>query len=386
MASSLWKLGGLSVRELGTRVYKEIWKDGLLDSAAQLAYYFLFSLFPLLIFLTSIFGFIVGSDNKLQKNLFTYLGTVLPSSALDLVSSVIKEVSQASSGGKLTIGLLLALWAASSGLEALTQSINKIYEVKETRSWWWRRLLSVFLTVVLAILIISALTLVLFGGQINDYVTAKLGFGAVLSVIWQILQYLIVLTFVLLSISLIYYFSPDIKEQSWRFITPGAVVAVALWLLISFGFRLYLQYFNSYSATYGSLGAVIILMFWLYFTGAAILIGGEINCEIENAAAQSGEPDAKAKGEKSPRDGGREAATKQQSEPASDDTKVSDKEILDKQKSISVNSKLLEVKDSTNESVLADKDKHLPIRSTIFTKVFAAASILTGIVRSFRGK
>jgi membrane protein len=285
MTQSPWKLGGLSIRELLTRVYDEIWKDEIFDSAAQLGFYFLFALFPLLIFLTSIFGFAVGSDGELRAGLFNYLGQILPPSAIELVDRTVAEVSQSSTGGKLTLGLFLALFAASNGLIALIQSVNKIYEVKETRPLWRRYLMALFLTVSLSLLIISALVIVLFGKQITDYVTFHLGFGSTFAVLWQIGQYLIVLAFVLLAFSLIYYFSPNIENQRFRFITPGAVAAVLLWLLISFGFRLYLNYFNSYSATYGSLGAVIILMLWLYFSGVAILIGGEINSEIEKAAA-----------------------------------------------------------------------------------------------------
>ncbi len=379
MLFSLWKLGGLSVKDLAVRVYNEIWDDGLLDSAAQLAYYFLFALFPLLIFLTSIFGFVVSGDNNLQKDLFRYLGTVLPSSALDLVSSVITEVGQSSSGGKLTIGLFLALWAASSGMEALTQSLNKTYEIKESRSWWWRRLISIFLTIVLAILIISALIVILFGGQITDYVSLHFGFGFFLTTAWQILQYLIVLAFVLLAFALIYYVSPDVKEQNFSFITPGAIVGIALWLLVSLGFRLYLSYFNSYSATYGSLGAVIILMLWLYFTGAAILIGGEINSEIENAVAEAGPTEAKEKGEKVPNDGKNEAVehqTKQNSRRFGDENE----QASEKQKLISVDSKASVVKESS------EKINSSPARTSIFTKVVAVASMLTGVVRSFRNK
>lgn len=300
--TSLWKLGGLSVRDLAGRVYNEIWEDDLLGSAAQLAYYFLFALFPLLIFLTSILGFAVGADAELRDSLFRYLGTVLPASASGLVNSVITEVSNSSSGGKLTVGLFLALWFASSGVEAITQSLNRVYEVKETRPWWKLRLLALALTVALALLIISALIIVLFGGHIVDYVAASYGFGDVFRTVWKALQWVIVLAFVLLTFALIYYFSPDVKEQRWYFVSPGSLVGVALWLLVSFGFRIYLEYFDSYSATYGSLGAVIILMLWLYFTGAAILIGGEINSEIENAAAKAGVPEAKDKGEKSPQE------------------------------------------------------------------------------------
>lgn len=375
------------MRELATRVYNEIWDDGLLDSAAQLAYYFLFALFPLLIFLTSIFGFVVGSDGGLQKSLFNYLGQVLPSTALDLVNSVITEVSQTTSGGKLTLGLLLALWAASSGVEATTQSLNRVYDIKETRPWWKLRLMAIFLTIALALLIISALIIVLFGGQIADWLAASYGFGTVFTTTWKILQWFVVLAFVLLAFALIYYFSPDVEEQKWYFITPGSVVGVALWLLVSFVFRIYLQYFDSYSATYGSLGAVIILMLWLYFTGAAILIGGEINSEIENAAAKSGAPEAKRKGEKSPNDGGRESLKEQKSATTATDAKGKDKPTKIKQKSVSV------ISEPQNIAAAKSKAKdNLPQSETsgaqknIFTKVVAVASMITGVFRSFRSK
>jgi hypothetical protein len=128
----------------------------------------------------------------------------------------------------------------------------------------------------------------------------KFGLGGAFALGWKVLQWPLVLLFVLLAFALIYYFAPDARRQDWKWITPGAVVGVALWLLVSFAFKAYIHFFNSYSATYGTLGAVIILMLWFYFTGAAILVGGEINSEIENEMAKQGAPDAKEKGEKSP--------------------------------------------------------------------------------------
>ncbi len=121
---------------------------------------------------------------------------------------------------------------------------------------------------------------------------------------WKILQWPVVLAFMVLAFALIYYFAPDIREQKWQWLTPGATLGVGIWLLISVAFRLYLHFFDSYSKTYGSLGAVIILMLWLYFTGAAILVGGEVNSEIEHAAAEQGAPGAKEKGEKAPGEAG----------------------------------------------------------------------------------
>jgi membrane protein len=193
-----------------------------------------------------------------------------------------------------------ALWAASNGMGAITEALNIAYNVKESRPWWKQRLTAVGLTIGLSVIIISALVLVLYGGQLADYVAGHYGFGQYFTLTWKILQWLIVLAFMLLAFALIYYVAPDLHEQKWAWVTPGSVVGVGLWLLVSVGFKLYLHFFDSYSKTYGTLGAVIVLMLWLYLTGAAILIGGEVNSEIENAAAKAGDPEAKEKGEKAP--------------------------------------------------------------------------------------
>lgn len=224
----------------------------------------------------------------------------MPPSAFQLIDSTMYEVSAASGGGKLSFGILAALWAASNGMGAMTQSLNAAYDVEESRPWWKQRLAAVGLTVAISLLIISALVLVLYGGRIADGLAGGYGLGYVFALTWKVVQWPAVLAFMLVSFALIYYFAPDLRDQKWTWITPGSAVGVALWLLVSFAFRVYLHYFNSYSKTYGSLGAVIILMLWLYLTGAAVLIGGEVNSEIENAAAKEGAPGAKEKGEKSP--------------------------------------------------------------------------------------
>ena len=298
--ASLWKLGGLGWANLGKRVWAEIQDDEIFGRAAQLAYYFLLALFPLLLFLMSVIGLVMGSETDLRDSLFAYLGTVLPGSASQLVNTTILEVTNSSGGGKIAFGILAALWAASNGMGAITEALNIAYDVKETRSWWKKRLTAVGLTFILTLLIISALSLVLYGGGIADYVAASYGYGETFETVWKVMQWPIALAFVLLAFSFIYFFAPDVKDQKWVWVTPGAVLGVTLWLLVSFSFRLYLHYFDSYSKTYGALGAVIVLMLWLYLTGAAILIGGEVNAEIENAAAKEGAPDAKEKGEKAP--------------------------------------------------------------------------------------
>jgi membrane protein len=301
-ASSLWKLGGLSWSALAKRVWTEANDDDVFGRAAQLAYYFLLALFPLLIFLTAALGLILESGAGLRTALFNYLSQVMPGSAFQLVDTTMGEITGASGAGKLSFGLLATLWAASNGMGAITQALNIAYDVEETRPWWKQRLVAIVLTIALSVFVITALLLVLLGGKVADTLAVHYQLGGFFPIAWRVLQWPIVFAFMVLSFALIYYFAPSLKDQDWKWLTPGSLIGVVLWLMVSFGFKAYLHFFNSYSTTYGSLGAVIILMLWLYLTGAAILIGSEINSEIENAAAEAGLPDAKERGEKSPDD------------------------------------------------------------------------------------
>ncbi|MCM3903327.1 MAG: YihY/virulence factor BrkB family protein [Pyrinomonadaceae bacterium] len=296
--ATLWKVRGLNPRKLGKRLWNEIQQDDVFGRAAQLSYYFLLSLFPLLIFLTSLIGVIVGSESSIRRSLFSRLSQVMPPAAFGLIDSTMQEVAAASSGSKISFGILAALWAASNGMGAITEALNVAYDVKESRPWWKQRLTAISLTIGLSVLIIGALVLVLSGGKIADNLAANFALGTVFTFTWRFLQWPIVFATVLFAFAMIYYFAPDVRDQEWVWITPGAVLGVVLWLLVSFGFRLYLHYFDSYSKTYGSLGAVIVLMLWLFFTGAAVLIGGEVNAVIDNEAAEAEAVDVKAKSEK----------------------------------------------------------------------------------------
>ena len=211
----------------------------------------------------------------------------MPPSAITLVYTTLDEVTQARGGGKLSLGILAALWAASNGMGAISDTLNDAYSVKEQRPWWKVRLVAIVLTITVSILIVVALAIVLFGGQIGERVATHFGFGGIFTGVWKILQWPIALFFLLLTFDLIYSFAPDVRRRKRKWWTLGSVAAVVLWLLVSFGFRLYLHFFNSYSVTYGSLGALIVLMLWFYFTGLAILIGGEINSELESVAKRS---------------------------------------------------------------------------------------------------
>jgi membrane protein len=298
--ASLWRLGGLTWRELGRRVWLELYEGDLFTRAAALSYYFLLALFPLLIFLTSMLGYFAESGTELRTNMLRYLGSVAPRSASQLVRTTVEEITEGATGGKLSFGLLAALWFASFGMGAIGETLNSAYGVRESRPLWKLRLISLGLTAALASLTITALALVLYGGQIGDGLAKRYDLGGAFESAWNVLQWPIVLAFVLFAFALIYYHAPDLKHQKWYWITPGSLAGVILWLLVSFSFRLYLHFFDRYSLTYGSLGGVIVLLLWFYLTGAAILVGGKVNAEIEHAAAESGVPEAKLPGEKKP--------------------------------------------------------------------------------------
>jgi membrane protein len=263
------------------RLVNRINQDQIFGRAAQLSYYFLLALFPLLLFLINILGYLAQQGTLFRDKLLVYVAALMPASAFLLVHNTLDEVSAASGKGKLSFGLLAALWAASNGLGAISETLNIAYNVKEKRPWWKVRLICIGLTVALAILILAALAIVLYGGTIGEALATRYGFSNLFTIVWKIVQWPIALLFVLTTFNLVYNFAPNIPGHARRWITPGAFVGVGLWLLVSFGFRLYLGFFDSYSVTYGSLGAVIILMLWFYLSGVAILIGGEVNSEYQ---------------------------------------------------------------------------------------------------------
>jgi membrane protein len=290
---SLWKFGGLTPLKLGKRVAAEISEDDISGRAAQLAYYFLLALFPLLLFLITLLGYFAGPGSELRQGLLDNLVRVMPQSASDMVQQTMDQVVQARGPGKLLFGMLAALWAASNGMGAITDTLNIAYDVKETRPWWKRRLVAVGLTVATSLLVITSLVLILFGGKLAEFLGANIGLGSTFVIVWKIAQWPAVLGLMFLTFSLIYYFAPNLEKPEWHWITPGAAVGLILWLVGSFAFRIYLSYFDSYSATYGSLGAVIILMLWFYISGFAVLIGGEVNSEIGKAAEEAEQKEEK---------------------------------------------------------------------------------------------
>jgi len=297
---SPWNLGGLSLKQLSLRVWHGINDDDVFGRAGQIAYGFLFAVFPLFMFLLAILGIVTGPHSAIQQHLVLEATDAMPPAAAQVVRHVVAETSRASGSGKLSFGLILTLIAATSAMTNVMDTLNAAYNVREGRSFLKFRAIAVGLTVAIGILMLIAMTIVLYGNGIANSVGNLVGLSTVTTWTWKIAQWPVAAFFLLLSFALIYYFSPDVQFPVWHWISPGSVAGVFLWAVVSFALRVYLHFFNSYSKTYGSLGAVMILLLWFYVTGVAILIGGEVNAEIENAAAKRGVPEAKEKGEKKP--------------------------------------------------------------------------------------
>lgn len=285
--------------QLARRVRYEIDEDEVLTRSASLAYYFICALFPMIFFLMAMLGLFAKSHDLLQAGLESYLGKFLPPDAYTLILKTLREITNHSSGWKLAVGLALALWSGSGGMRSIMDALNRCYHVRETRPYWKQAFVSVSLTITIAALTIVALVIVLYGGGIAQFVGDQIGLSQAMVMAWQMAQLPIAVFFVVWSFALLYYWLPDAK-QAWQWITPGSLLGVLVWIGASMLFRVYLHFFNTYGKTYGSLGAVIVLLFWLYITGLAILLGGEINSEIENAAAIRGHPEAKEQGERKP--------------------------------------------------------------------------------------
>lgn len=264
-------------KEYVLKVYKKFVAEDVTTNAAQVAFYFIFALFPLLLFLLNIIGIFLGAAEGVKNELFAYLEQIVPPSAIKLIEETITEITAEGGGGKLTFGALLALWSASAGVDNIRIALNDVYDLEETRPWWKYKLTSVLLTLGVALLIFLALGVVFYGGQFLNLLFSPLGFQIDSYFILTAFSIIVVGIALILSFALIYNFAPNHDPFDWHWISPGAVTAIVLWIVLSLGFRIYLNYFDSYAKTYGSVGAIIVLLLWLYLTAMVILIGGIVN-------------------------------------------------------------------------------------------------------------
>jgi membrane protein len=273
-------------------LYREINEDHLTNGAAALGFYFMLAIFPAMIFLLSLIPYL-PIDN-LQQAIMDLLRQALPAKAADMFSGTVAELTTDKKGGLISTGALLSIWAASTGMYAVMQHLNITYDVRDTRSFFKARGIAILLTLGFGLLLIVSFALIVLGGKLQDWLVTHSGIDEPLLTSFAILRWVIVAVAMTFAFALTYYYGPDV-EQEFRFVSPGSALGVMLMVVASFGFKLYVENFGSYDATYGSIGAVVVLMLWLNITGLVILLGSEVNALIEHYS-----PQGKEKGEKVP--------------------------------------------------------------------------------------
>lgn len=277
--------------QLVVGLYKKVVESEVFSNAAQVAFYFSFAIFPLLYFLVSLFGIVLESSQGLKDELFSYLRQIMPFAVFDLVKRTVDEIIENSSGGKVTLGLAITLWSASAGFDAIRNALNSIYGLKETRLWFRTKTESLVLTFVISILVGIVLAMVFYGWQFFKSLLSKIGLEGDWPFLLTAIQWVSIIAVMLLVCEVIYNLLPNFGKFRWEWITPGSLVAILIWILLTTSFRTYLGYFNSYDRTYGSLGTMIILMLWLYLTASALMIGGAINAVLDDLSRRGAEAD-----------------------------------------------------------------------------------------------
>jgi membrane protein len=285
----------ISWTELAKRTVREFIADGCLGIAAQLSYYFFLALFPALLFLLALASFF--SLEPVANQVVRGMAPVVPPDVLAIIRTQIERISQSDDGGLLTVGIAGAIWSSSAALASLVDSLNKAYDIDEGRPWWKVRLMAIGLTLALAAMVIIAFALIMVGPGTAQQLAEQVGIGPAFKWTWAILRWPAAIALVCFAVGVVFYFGPDARQE-WKWITPGAVTATLLWMLVSVGFKFYVKNFTDYNAVYGTIGGVMVLLLWFYVSGLAILIGAEMNAEIEHASPYGKDPGEKAPGQR----------------------------------------------------------------------------------------
>ncbi|CAM5280878.1 Ribonuclease BN OS=Stutzerimonas stutzeri OX=316 GN=CXK95_16990 PE=4 SV=1 [Stutzerimonas stutzeri] len=271
------------------RTIKEFSNDDMSTYASALAYRALFSLFPFLLFLMALLGFLNLSE------FFAWLreqaALALPAVAMEQVNPVIDQLQEQKSG-LLSVGILVALWTASAGFRSLMNAMNRAYDVDEGRPSWKLMLLSLLYTIGTAVILLASAGLMIVGPQVMEWLADLVGLKETIVLLWAWLRWPVVVFLMMLLVAVLYYVTPDV-EQEFRFITPGSVLAVIVWIAASVGFGIYVQNFADYNATYGSIGAIIVLLLYFYISAAVLLLGAELNAVIEHHSVEGKDPGEK---------------------------------------------------------------------------------------------
>jgi membrane protein len=278
--ANLWTLGGLSVRDVLHRTARESWKDAVFGHGGRMAFYHFLAIFPSLLLFFAIGSLIPHLSEHIKYVLQTLSSQVLPGRVSQLLKEMMNELNgQTGSGARLIPACAGALWASLNGTWAMIYGLNQAYEVEEHRSWWELAVTIVGLTLSLAISGSVAIFLIFFGARLEAHLYPA-------AIPLRVLQWVVLSVLLMVSFSLLYRFGPNLRDHEWRWSTPGALCALVLWIGSTLAVRLYFDHVNNYSRNYGQLNGVVMLLLWLYVTNGAILIGGEMNSEIEKAAVE----------------------------------------------------------------------------------------------------
>ncbi|MBM7691169.1 membrane protein [Peribacillus deserti] len=263
----------------GKKLGKEMKDDRATGLAAEQSYYYMLALFPMLILLLSILPYLNIDPHKAIK----VMGTLMPSESSSIFKDNVVNIVSDRNGGLLTFGILGTLWSASNGINAFIHSMNIAFDVEETRSFIKQRLISIMLTLGLIIAFVVALVLPVFGNVLYDMIDSFLPLPAEMEILFKVLRWIVAICVMIVVLAFLYKMAPN-KHYPFKQVLPGAIVATIVWQLISLGFSFYVSNFGNYSSTYGSLGGVIVLMLWLYLTGLALVLGGEINAILHRGS------------------------------------------------------------------------------------------------------
>jgi len=272
---------GVSVVPLVKKTVKEVGEDRIPSIAAETAYYFFFSLFPLLLFLTPLLG-LVGNGQQLMESMLARLSSTMPPDTLALLRRVLQEIITASgNAGIMSIGALLAGWSGSNIFGSLMDALNIAYDVSETRPWWKKQLLRIGALFVAGGIMLLATFIFLDGERITRWVAATLGFGESGVAVWNILQVVLAVCLLIATGVALFKLLPNV-QQRWSHVIIASTVTTLLWLAATLIFRFYVQHFGSYNKTYGTIGGVIVLLTWMYYSMFVLLVGGEFASELHH--------------------------------------------------------------------------------------------------------
>jgi len=271
------------------RFFRDLWgeiqDDQITNGAAAVAYYSMFAIFPAAIFLLSLLPYL--PIHNLDRAIMDLLRQAMPSQAAELFTTTVESVVSERREGLLSFGFLATLWAASSGIVAVMDQLNVTYDVKETRPLWKTRGLAMLLLVIFGALVITSFGLIVFGGVLQEKLAGWFGLSPALVGFFMAFRWVVILALLFMALATIYYVGPNL-EQRFRFVSPGSLLGVVILVAAALGFRAYAEDFGTYEATYGGLGAAIVLLLWLYVVGLVVLVGAEINALLESYVQRGG--------------------------------------------------------------------------------------------------